>query len=123
MKIAKWSFLIAGIFGFVSMASLLFSAKTVSVQQPEFYYGFVFLTICWQITYIIIATSPIRYRLIMIPAILTKASGTVALVWLYLAGRVSAQWIGIGAVDGIFAVLFCVGFISTARNLKNAGEK
>jgi len=123
MKIAKWSFLIAGIFGLMSTAPLLFFEKMMSIKQPEFYYGFVFLNICWQIVYVMIAISPIRYRLIMIPAILAKVSGTITLICLYSIGRISAQWVGIGAVDGIFAILFIVGFILTPRNHENASKK
>jgi len=51
----------------------------------------------------------------MIPAFLAKGSGTVALTWLYLLGRVSSQWIAIGAVDGVFAILFLLAFLATRR--------
>ena len=115
MKLAKWIFLIAGIFGLVTTIPLVFAEKMMSVQQPEFYYGFVFLDICLQVVYIIISTSPIRFRLMMIPAFLAKASGTIALTWLCLIGQVSLQWIAIGAVDGVFAILFLIGFFSTPK--------
>lgn len=115
MKFAKWTFLIAGIFGLLTTIPLAFAEKRMSVQQPEFYYGFVFLDICFQIVYIFISTSPIRFRPIMIPSFLAKASGTIALTWLYLINRVSSQWIAIGAVDGLFAVLFLFGYFLTPK--------
>ena len=87
----------------------------MAVKQPEFYYGFVFLNICWQILYLILSSNPIRYRPMMIPAFLVKGSGTATLTWLYLAGRVSGQWIAMGIVDGIFAVLFLLAFRATRR--------
>lgn len=49
-------------------------------------------------------------RPMMIPAFLEKGSGTIALTWLYLLGRVSTQWVAIGALDGVFAILFLVAF-------------
>ncbi len=113
MKFAKWIFLIAGILGLLSTLPLAFTEKMMGVKQPEFYYGFVFLNICWQILYLFVSSNPVRYRPIIIPAFLAKGSGTVALTWLYLLGRVSGQWIAIGAIDGIFAVLFLVAFWST----------
>jgi hypothetical protein len=119
MKPAKWLFIIAGIFGLIVTIPLLFAEKTIeqmmppAVNHPEFFYGFVVLNICWQILYLFLATDPVRYRPMMIPAFLAKGSGTVALTWLYLLGRVSSQWIAIGAVDGIFAVLFLVAFWAT----------
>ena len=116
MKLAKWIFLIAGIFGLISTIPLVFIEKTMSVQRPEFYYGFVFLDICLQIVYIIISISPIRFRPIMIPAFLAKASGMVTLTWLYLIDRVSSQWIAVGVIDGVFAILFIIGYFSTPKN-------
>lgn len=113
MKLAKWIFLIAGILGLLSTVPLAFAEEAMAVKQPEFYYGFVFLDICWQIVYLFISSDPVRHRPMMIPAFLAKGSGTVALTWLYLQGRVSSQWIAIGAVDGVFAVLFLVAFWAT----------
>ncbi len=110
MKLAKWIFLIAGIFGLLSTVPLAFAEKVIGVKQPEFFYGFVFLDICWQILYLFISSDPVRYRPMMIPAFLAKGSGTVVLTWLYLQGRVSVPWIAMGAVDGVFAALFLIAF-------------
>lgn len=118
MILAKWIFLSAGIGGLLSTIPLVFAEKVMVVKQPEFYYGFVCLNICWQILYLFIAADPFRYRPIMIPAFLAKGSGTVALTWLYLLGRVSSQWLAIGAVDGVFAILFLVAFWATRREFK-----
>jgi hypothetical protein len=113
MKLAKWIFLVAGILGLLSTIPLAFAEKVLVVKQPEFFYGFVCLDICWQILYLFLCSDPVRYRPMMIPAFLAKVSGTVALTWLYLLGRVSSQWIAIGTVDGIFAVLFLAAFWAT----------
>jgi hypothetical protein len=113
MKVARFTFLVAGILGLVATVPLAFAEKVMGVAQPEFYYGFVLLDICWQILYLLLSSDPVRYRPMMIPAFLAKGSGTVALTWLYVLGRVSSQWVGIGTVDGIFAVLFLVAFRAT----------
>lgn len=118
MKLAKWIFLIVGIFGLLSTIPLVFAEKATAVKQPEFYYGFVFLNICWQILYLFLSTDPVRYRPMMIPAFVAKGSGTVALTWLYLLGQVSTQWIIIGAFDGLFAALFLVAFWTTRNKSK-----
>lgn len=115
MQLAKWIFLSAGVLGLLSTLPLLLAEKLMAVTQPEFYYGFVCVDMCWQILYLFLASDPVRYRPIMIPAFLTKGSGTVALTWLYLQGRVSSQWIAIGAVDGFFAILFLMAFVTTRR--------
>jgi hypothetical protein len=113
MKLARWIFLIAGVFGLLSTVPLAFSAKMMGARQPEYYYGFVFLDICWQILYLFLASNPVRYRPIMIPAFLAKSSGTVALTWLYLLGRVSVQWVVIGVVEGVFALFFLAAHRAT----------
>jgi len=118
MRLAKWIFLTAGVLGLLSTVPLLFTENAMGVKQPEFYYGFVCLNLCWQILYLFLSSDPKRYRPMMIPAFLAKGSGTVALTWLYLLGRVSTQWIAIGAVDGVFAVLFVVAYWSTRSEFK-----
>jgi hypothetical protein len=110
MRVAKWIFLVAGVLGLLTTVPLLFAEDTMVVTQSEFYYGFVCLNICWQVLYLILSSDPLRYRPIMIAAFLAKSSGTIALTWLYLLGRVSMQWAAIGAVDGLFAVLFAIAF-------------
>jgi len=87
----------------------------MQVHQPEFYYGFVFLNICWQIVYLTISRDPVRQRPMILPAVLAKASGAAALVWLYLQGRTPGQWLIAAAVDGACAVLFLVAFRMTRR--------
>ena len=118
MKLAKWIFLIAGIFGLLSTLPLAFTEKIMGVKQPEFYYGFVYLNICWQVLYLFISKDPVRFQLMMIPAILAKGSGTITLTWLYLQGRLSSQWLAIAVVDGMFAVLFLVAFLTIRSGFK-----
>ena len=126
MKLAKWIFLIAGILGLLVMIPIAFAEKVIeqimppSVNHPEFFYGFIILNICWQIIYLFLASNPIRYRPIMIPSFLAKASAPIALMWLYLQGRISNQWITTAVVDGVFAILFLVAFWLSGRDLKKS---
>jgi len=115
MKLAKWIFRVAGVFGLLVTVPLVFGESMMGVKQPEFYYGFVFLNICWQIVYLYLSSDPLRYRPIMLPAVLAKASGIGALIWLFLQDRISGQWVAAAAVDAAFAVLFLVAFGATRR--------
>jgi hypothetical protein len=116
MKFARWIFRIAGIFGLLVMLPIAFAEKTIeqvmppAVNHPEFFYGFVLLNMCWQILYLFLATDPVRYRPMMLPAFLAKATGVVALTWLTLQGRISSQWTLTIILDGAFAFLFLVAF-------------
>lgn len=115
MRLARWIFLIAGIWGMLVLLPLLFAERLVGVLQPELYYGFVCLNICWQVAYLLIATEPGRYRPMMLAAILAKGSAFVALTWLYLLERVAVHWVAIGTVDGLLAALFLAAFVATRR--------
>ncbi len=39
MKLAKWIFLIAGIWGLLPTLPLVFAGKVMEVKQPEFHWG------------------------------------------------------------------------------------
>ena len=78
MKFAKIVFWIAGIWGFLMIMPLYFIFDLIGRQDPPpithpaFYYGFVGVALVWQLTFIFIARDPLRFRPIMIPAILEK---------------------------------------------------
>ena len=125
MKFAKWVFRTAGVFGLIVMIPMLFAEKLIAemmppaVAHPEFFYGFVILNACWQVLYIFLSRDPQRFRPMMIPAFFAKASGPVALIWLYLQGRISSQWITTSIMDGVFAILFLVAYWVTGKETTN----
>ena len=107
------------------MVPILFAENQIeqimppAVNHPEFFYGFVILNMCWQVLYLFIAKDPIRFRPMMIPSFFAKASGPVALTWLFLQGRISSQWITTTILDGAFAILFLVSFWVTGQEATN----
>ena len=126
MKLAKWIYLVAGVFGLLVTAPMALAEKAIeqimppAVNHPEFFYGFVFLNACWQVLYLFLSTDPIRYRPMMIPSFLAKVSGVAALTWLSLQGRISSQWTVTIIVDGIWALLFVVAFWAAGRGPKKS---
>jgi hypothetical protein len=40
--------------------------------HPEFYYGFVAVGLVWQFAFLLIGTDPLRFRPMMVPAMLEK---------------------------------------------------
>lgn len=120
MKFAKVVFSIAGIYGVLVIAPQYFlEAKTgidypPAITHPEFYYGFVGVTLAWQVLFLILARDPLRYRLMMIPAVLEKFTFGIAVVALYLQNRVPSLLVGFAGIDLILGVLFIAAFMKTA---------
>jgi hypothetical protein len=71
MKLARWIFAIAGIYGILVIAPLYFAEGPIAqndppaITHPEFFYGFVGVTLAWQLVFLSIARNPMRYRPLM----------------------------------------------------------
>lgn len=119
MKFARFLFSIAGIYGvLVLLPQYFLEAKTgrdfpPAITHPEYYYGFIGIALSWQVLFLILARDPVRYRAMMIPAVLEKATFGVAAIVLFLFQRVSAVMLGFGIVDLIFGALFVVAYAKT----------
>lgn len=122
MKFAKYTFLIAGIYGIVALVPMYFLKDYVGEQNPpplthaEFFYGFVGVALAWQFVFLIISRDPAKYRLLMFPGILEKAAWGVPVLILYLQNKVSVSILGAGMIDLLFGVLFVVAYLKTDRN-------
>ena len=129
MKFVKWIFRTAGVFGLLTMIPIIFAEKLIeqimppAVNHPEFFYGFVLLNICWQMLYLILSKDPLRYRMMILPAFLAKASAPLAIVWLVLQDRIPSQWMQTAIMDGAFALLFLVAFWITGRETRTENAK
>ena len=124
MTFARRVFLVAGIYGLIVIIPLYFLEARVgrdfppAITHPEYYYGFVGVTLAWQILFLILASDPARYRAMMLPSVLEKAGYVIAIIVLFLQHRVSSFTLGSGMVDLIFGCLFIVAYAKT----KNAGH-
>jgi hypothetical protein len=121
MKFAKRVFFIAGVYGLIVLAPQYFlETKTgrdfpPPITHPEFYYGFVGVGLAFQVLFLIISRDPVRYRAVMIPAVLEKATFGVAAIVLYLEGRIPAVMLGFAAVDLLLGALFVVAYAKTSK--------
>ena len=127
MKFARSIFSIAGIYGLLVLSPQYFlEAKTgrdfpPPITHPEYYYGFIGVALAWQVLFLILAKDPARYRAMMIPAVLEKATFGVAAIVLFLLQKVSAVMLGFGIVDLIFGALFVVAYAKTGALQVNEG--
>ena len=115
MTFARWVFRIAGIFGILVMAPMYFMEHRMApgLVYPVFFYGFIGIDLVWQILYLVLATDPVRYRPIMLPAILVKFLGFVSITWLFAAGRTDFSMVPAAGVDLVFAILFLAAWWAT----------
>jgi hypothetical protein len=119
MKFARTVFLIAGVWGFVVVTPLYFLFDLVGRSYPppithaDLYYGFVGITLVWQVAFLIIATDPIRHRPIMVAAILEKFIYIGTMTFLYLGGRIVAGQFAVVAPDCVLGLLFVAAFART----------
>ncbi len=78
MRFARSVFLLAGVCGIIIMAPMYFLEERLgednppAITHPEIYYGFVGVTLAWQLMFLVIAYDPIRFRLGMLPAIFER---------------------------------------------------
>ncbi len=118
MKFAKFVFLIAGIYGIVVTAPLFLMEGLVdtmtppAITHPEYYYGFACVTLVWQLLFLMLSRDPVRYRPIMLMAVLEKVSG-IAFILLVLLHRSPPSML-IGVVDVVLGTLFLIAYIRTA---------
>lgn len=113
MRLAKWIFLLAGIYGLVTLFPMYFMESTIvratgSLDHPEYFYGFVGLALVWQVLFLVISRDPARWRPIMPVAVLEKLSFGVPVLVLTAQGRVPGAVTGFGVMDLIWGVLFLV---------------
>src|SRR5262245_5717442 len=114
MKFAKFVFSIAGAWGVLVLTPLYF-LYDLNNPHPEFFYGFAGVAMAWQLAFFVIATNPVRFRLMMIPAIFEKLSYVLTLVVLYLQKRISLTESLPSIPDGILGLLFAVAFFRVRR--------
>jgi hypothetical protein len=119
MKFARLVFLIAGIYGLLLLAPVYFLESKIipAITHPEFYYGFIGIAIAWQLAFFVVSRDPVRFRPIMVAAIVEKTAYGLAVVILYLLNRLAALPAAIGAVDLLFAVLFAAAYAFTGMQV------
>lgn len=116
MKFTRIVFTFAGMWGVLVTLPLYFLYDYVgrqsppAITHPEFYYGFVGVTLTWQFVFLLIGANPARYRAIIIPAILEKVSYVLATLVLFLNHRISTLQALPSASDLVLALLFIAAF-------------
>ena len=116
MLFARWLFRIAGIYGLAVLLPQYLMEEQVgrenppAITHPEYFYGFLGVAVSWQIAFLLIAQDPLRYRLLMLPAILEKATFGIAVLVLFAQHRASGTLLAFGIIDLMWGLLFLVAY-------------
>ena len=112
-------FLVAGIYGLIVLVPQFFLEQKIGVDtpppitHPEFFYGFICVAVAWQVLFLILSRDPVRFRPMMIPAMLEKIGFPVAVLVLYFQNRVSPAILVPAALDLVLLVLFITAYRKT----------
>lgn len=123
MKFAKIVFWLAAISGFFTITPLYFMFNLIAekdpppITHPAFFYGFVGVALVWQITFAIIARDPVRFRTIMIPAVLEKLVYSIPVIVLVLQKRTRPTDLLFAAIDLSLGGLFVIAYLRTPRSI------
>jgi hypothetical protein len=121
MVFARRTFLVAGIYGLLVLLPMYFLEGRIGrdspppVTHPEFFYGFLGVAVAWQVAFLVIARDPVRFRPLMLPAVLEKASFGLPAIALWLGGRLAARMLAAGLIDLALGVLFVVAYLRTPK--------
>jgi hypothetical protein len=86
-----------------------------ALARPEFVHGFFIVVFAWQVAFLFIATDPVRYRPLMLAAMIEKFPFTLAVLLLYGRGDVDGTMLGLGLIDGVLGALFWAAYVATGR--------
>lgn len=121
MRLARWVFLGAGIYGLAVLGPQLVLEQRIgedappAITHPEYFYGFLGVALAWQVLFLLIGADPVRLRPAMLPAVLEKASFAVAVGGLWAAGRVGGSILAFAGFDALLGVLFLAAWWRTPR--------
>jgi len=121
MKFATWVFRIAGVYGILVIVPLYVLEQKINtgfppaMTHPENYYAFLGVTLVWQIFFLVISDDPVRYRTMMLLAVLEKMSVIPTFLILFPQGRLPDYVLPGMIVDLILGALFVISYLKTNR--------
>lgn len=129
MKFARMVFFVAGAWGIVVLTPLYFLFDAIGRQHsspityPQFFYGFLAVTMAWQFAFLVIGSDPARFRLMMIPSVVEKLGFVLSMGILYSEGRIAVTDVVIVMPDFLLGVLFTIAFAKTSGSDVGAGRR
>ena len=83
------------------------------ITHPEHFYGFIGVTVAWQIAFLVIGRDPQRLRALMPVTVLEKLAFAVPVALLWAKGRVAGSVLPFAGIDLLLGALFLVSYVRT----------
>ena len=118
-RFARRVYTVAGIYGLVVMLPQYFLEDRIGrdtpppITHPEHFYGFIGVTIAWQMAFLVIGREPQRLRALMPVTVLEKLAFAVPVAMLWAKGRVAGSVLPFAGIDLLLAALFVVSYVRT----------
>ena len=119
MRFARFTFIIAGIWGIAVLLPLYWLVDVTGreypppTQYPHFFYGFLSVAMAWQIAFLVIGSNPARFRGLMITGIIEKLGYVGTLIVLHVNARIPAIDAQAAVPDLLLGLLFIVALVKT----------
>ena len=118
-RFARRVYTVAGIYGLVVMLPQYFLEDRIGrdapppITHPEHFYGFIGVTVAWQIAFLVIGRDPQRLRVLMPVTVLEKLAFAVPVALLWAKGRVAGSVLPFAGIDLLLGALFLVSYVRT----------
>ncbi len=118
MRHATWIFRVAGIYGLIVMLPQYFLESQIGIDvpppitHPEYFYGFVGVVVAWQLAFLIIGQDPVRFRPLMLAAMVEKGSFSAACLVLAMLGRISNMVLVFAGIDTLLGLAFLYAYLT-----------
>lgn len=125
-RFARLVYAAAGLYGLLTVTPLYWMEASIArdtpspITHPEYYYGFIGVTVAWQLVFLLVARDPIRHRAIMPLSIVEKLAFGVPALILYAQHRLAGVVLGFGAMDLVWGALFAASYVLTGRRTAGA---
>ncbi len=119
MKLARFVFGFAAVWGLLVLTPLYWMVEAIGREYPppfthtDFYFGFLAVTMAWQLAFVIIAINPIRFRPIMLAAMVEKFGYVLTMGALYGQGQIGLSQFAVSGPDLVLGVLFVAAFVAS----------
>lgn len=117
IRFARRVFIVAAVYGLLVLLPQYFMEARVGIDyppaitHPEYFYGFVGLALVWQLAFVLIASDVLRYRPLMLVAVLEKMSFGLPALVLYAQSRLAFPVLGFALFDLLLGVLFLIAYL------------